>query len=290
MSHDMPPVKTRANRRREQAVATRRRIVDAAYRSFSEAGYASTTMDAVAAAAGVAVQTVYHVFNTKAALLKEVVTVAAAGEFDPPLEPAWLANSLGADDGRRGVAVMIERGISSGARVAPLIASIHGAESTDPSFADFWEGACAVRRASTATLVARLAELGELRPDLDAQRAADIFYAVGSHESLSSFTPGPVAGQSNRSRPGTTSSSAISCCRMTCAREVTVLRARPRASPSIASSPRAPARDRVDDVATPATRREREVTCPLRGPAGRRSRSRANWSAARSRSVRACCA
>jgi TetR/AcrR family transcriptional regulator of autoinduction and epiphytic fitness len=188
MSPDMSPVKTRANRRREQAAATRRRIVDAAYRSFSEAGYASTTMDAVAAAAGVAVQTVYHVFNTKAALLKEVVTVAAAGEFDPPLEPAWLAESLGAGDGRRGVAVMIEHGISSGARVAPLIASIHAAESTDPSFADYWEGACAVRRASTATLVSRLAELGQLRRGLDEQRAADIFYAVGSHESLSSFT------------------------------------------------------------------------------------------------------
>jgi TetR/AcrR family transcriptional regulator, regulator of autoinduction and epiphytic fitness len=188
MSNDMPSVKTRANRRREQAAATRRRIVDAAYRSFSEAGYASTTMDAVAAAAGVAVQTVYHVFNTKAALLKEVVTVAAAGESDPPLEPAWLADSLGSGDGRRGMAVMIEHGISSGARVAPLIASIHGAESTDPSFADYWEGACAVRRASAAALVARLDELGQLRPGLDQQRAADIFYAAGSHESFSSFT------------------------------------------------------------------------------------------------------
>ena len=65
----MVVVKTPPNRRREQADATRRRIVDAAYRLFSEGGYAAATMDAIAAQAGVAVQTVYHVFNTKAVLL-----------------------------------------------------------------------------------------------------------------------------------------------------------------------------------------------------------------------------
>ena len=51
--------------RREKAQATRLRIVEAALAAFLDRGYSGTTMDAVAAQAGVAVQTVYFVFHTK---------------------------------------------------------------------------------------------------------------------------------------------------------------------------------------------------------------------------------
>jgi AcrR family transcriptional regulator len=183
----MAAVKTGGTSRREQARATRRRIVDAGYRLFADDGYASATMDAIAAEAGVAVQTVYHVFNTKAVLLREVITVAAAGQHDPPPEPAWMQEALEATDGRRGLAVMIEHGISSSARVAPLIAAINAAASADPSFAEYWDASCEVRRTGTAALVARLAARGQLRAGLGTQRAADILYAIGSHETLSAF-------------------------------------------------------------------------------------------------------
>ena len=55
------PVKRRydATRRREQARENHRRIVDAATGLFAARGYAGTSMTEVAAAAGVAVQTVY---------------------------------------------------------------------------------------------------------------------------------------------------------------------------------------------------------------------------------------
>jgi AcrR family transcriptional regulator len=65
----MPFVKTQSKVRREGADATRRRIVDAAQRLFLEQGYASTTIQQVADAAGVAVQTVYWAFGNKAALV-----------------------------------------------------------------------------------------------------------------------------------------------------------------------------------------------------------------------------
>ncbi len=183
----MAAVKTRPTRRQEQATATRRRIVDAGYRRFSGDGYTSATMDAIAAEAGVAVQTVYHVFNTKALLLKEVIQVAAAGQHDAPPEPEWLVESLEATDGRRGLALMIEHGISSSARVAPLIGAINTAASTDPAFADFWDASCTARRNGTAGLVAVLAARDQLRAGLPTQRAADILYAIGSHETLSAF-------------------------------------------------------------------------------------------------------
>jgi len=183
----MAVVKTRGNRRREQAKATRRRIVDSAHRLFSADGYPSTTMDAIAAKAGVAVQTVYHVFNTKAELLREVIQVAAAGQHDPPPEPAWVQKAFDAKDGRRALALTIEHGVDMSARVAPLIAAINAAASTDPSFADYWDASCTVRRNGTAEIVARLAASEQLRAGLGTQRAADIFYATGSHETLSAF-------------------------------------------------------------------------------------------------------
>lgn len=58
--------------REEQATVTRTRIRDAARRLFFRDGYAATTLKAIAAEAGVAVQTVYAVFGSKPAILTEL--------------------------------------------------------------------------------------------------------------------------------------------------------------------------------------------------------------------------
>ncbi len=77
----MPPVNRepparRPTLREEHAAVTRRRILDAARHQFFEDGYAATTLKAVAAEAGVAVQTVYAVFGSKAAILDELRALA----------------------------------------------------------------------------------------------------------------------------------------------------------------------------------------------------------------------
>jgi len=51
---------------------TRRRILAAARLRFSSDGYGATTLQAIAAQAGVAVQTVYAVYGSKAGLLREL--------------------------------------------------------------------------------------------------------------------------------------------------------------------------------------------------------------------------
>ncbi len=60
---------TRTTCRQEQAAATRERIAEAARRLFGSAGYGSTSMEAIAAEAGVAVRTVYAAFGTKREIL-----------------------------------------------------------------------------------------------------------------------------------------------------------------------------------------------------------------------------
>lgn len=71
-SVDPRPPARRPTLREERAAVTRNRILGAARHRFFEHGYAATTLKAVAADAGVAVQTVYAVFGSKAAILAEL--------------------------------------------------------------------------------------------------------------------------------------------------------------------------------------------------------------------------
>src|SRR3954449_4364603 len=69
-------------RRREQAAATRRAILDAAQRLFEREGYAASTMAAIAAEAGVSTKTVYLAFETKSGVLRALWHLLLRGERD----------------------------------------------------------------------------------------------------------------------------------------------------------------------------------------------------------------
>src|SRR5882757_30512 len=62
-------VKPRSTYRQLQAQATRERIADSARRLFAADGYSTTSIEAIAAEAGVAVRTVYAAFGTKREIL-----------------------------------------------------------------------------------------------------------------------------------------------------------------------------------------------------------------------------
>src|SRR5687768_10508205 len=69
----------RTNRDRA-AQATRRRIAEAAARLFRRDGYAGTSIQAIAAEAGVAVPTVYASLRSKANVLRAVVELTVRGD------------------------------------------------------------------------------------------------------------------------------------------------------------------------------------------------------------------
>ncbi len=74
---------------------TRRRILDAARQLFFRDGYAVTTLKAVAADAGVAIQTVYAVFGSKAAILAELrASVVSLPEADAAVRAAATEPTL----------------------------------------------------------------------------------------------------------------------------------------------------------------------------------------------------
>jgi AcrR family transcriptional regulator len=167
-------------RRVAQQRETRRAIVDAAGRLFADRGYAATSFDAVAEAAGVGRATVFAHFPTKSALLKTAYDVALVGDDEPiplPERPESLAVRAERDPRRflTGYAAIVT-GLAS--RVSPIYEAIRGAAHVDAEAAAVWQKVVAERRIGGGNIVASIADRGALRPDIDPERAADVVFAL----------------------------------------------------------------------------------------------------------------
>src|SRR5215467_4416620 len=68
---------------RRRSARKRRAILEAAGAAFLEHGYRGTSMDAVAAAAGVSKQTVYQHFGDKQRLFRELIEATVQAASDP---------------------------------------------------------------------------------------------------------------------------------------------------------------------------------------------------------------
>jgi AcrR family transcriptional regulator len=160
--------------RRERSRATQWRIVEEAHRLFTSQGYASTTMNQVAEAAGVAVQTVYFVFHTKAALLARAIDFAVMGKETPrpPEEQRWyraMQDAPGIDEALRqlvtGVGEMMPR-------VVPL--NLAARASDDPELAQVMARSEARRADGYRVMLEILRGKTELREGLDPERATHL--------------------------------------------------------------------------------------------------------------------
>lgn len=177
--------------RRERAKATRRRIADAALARFSGQGYAATTMDSIAEDAGVAVQTVYFTFHTKAELLIAALKIAGGGPgaAEEVLARDWMAEVVDAPDGPRRLALIVEHGNEIYRRVGPLMPAVHAAASVDPDVALAWQGLIEARRFGMRRVVdEEFARRQELRPGLDPALALDLLFGIHRAEVFVAFT------------------------------------------------------------------------------------------------------
>jgi AcrR family transcriptional regulator len=187
----MEDVKTAAGQtRRARARATQNRIIDHAYRLFCANGYPGTTMEAIAAEARVATQTVYYFFRTKGLLLQQVVEVAAAGEAQPlpVMDRPWMRQILTENNARRALALLVEHGVDIYVRVAPLRPALEVAAASDPDINTYWRAVAERRKGGMRTFIERLAELHALQPGLTVQRATDVTFVVNSHEAFLGLT------------------------------------------------------------------------------------------------------
>lgn len=161
--------------RRDKARATRRRMVEAAYRAFVAQGYSSTTMPSIAKDAGVAVQTLYFTFGTKADLLQAAYEYAVLGDDETPphLRPQWQAYEA-EPDLVRAVDLIVDGTLDVFERAAPLHAAAAGDTEARGRY-EFNEG---LRRAGFEQLVALLAAKHPLREGVTPQHARDVMLVV----------------------------------------------------------------------------------------------------------------
>lgn len=168
----------------EQSRATRRRIVEAATGLFVRDGFLGTTMAAIAAEAGVAVQTLYLSFGSKTAILAAAFDTAIVGDNEPVgiLERDWFHAVVNDPDGRAAATRFISHASSIMRRVAPLYAVIQSS-AADPDVAGLLARNRQERHDGFAVIAAALATRDGFSPDLSPDDATGILYAIQSEDS-----------------------------------------------------------------------------------------------------------
>src|SRR5882757_2871399 len=165
---------------------TRRRIAEAAARLFSVNGYTDTTVQAIADAAGVHVQSVYQVFGSKVRVLAEAAAVLVAGPEEeaatPPPERGWVLEMFAEPDPARQLALYVRNMREVSERYLRLVDIMRVTAANGPDVGRFLAQAEEGRYAGPAHLMRELAAKNALRPGLTPGRAADITYAITGYD------------------------------------------------------------------------------------------------------------
>jgi AcrR family transcriptional regulator len=180
MAERVKPRRYNSPRRREQAAATRREILEAAQRLFERHGYAATTMAAIAAEAGVALKTVYVAFETKSGVLRALWHLLLRGdEADVPMgERQWYRDVLAEPDPRRQLRLVAQNSRAVKVRAAALMKVIRDAAPTEPDIEALWSRIQTDFHEIQRPIVAALDERDALRPELDVARATDLLWTL----------------------------------------------------------------------------------------------------------------
>jgi AcrR family transcriptional regulator len=181
-------VKTRrydSPRRRAQAAATRREILDAARRLFEQRGYAATSVAAVAAGANVAVKTVYVTFETKSGILRALWNLLLRGEQDelPIAQQEVYREVLDEPDPERQLRLNARNSRVAKVRIGAIFEVIQSAARVDSDIEELWGRIQTEYHANQRVVVESLDAKKALLPGLSVDRAADILWTL-NHPSL----------------------------------------------------------------------------------------------------------
>ncbi|HEY2191191.1 MAG TPA: TetR family transcriptional regulator [Actinomycetospora sp.] len=170
----------RSDLRTQQARATRRAVVEAATGLFVARGYADTTLDAVAAAAGVSRRTVVNAVGGKAALLALAWDFSLVGDDEPvPMadRPGVLAIRASTDPAES-VRLWAEMTVEIEERVAAIGRALEAAADVDEEAAALLAKAGAERLDGARAFADHLASIGGLASGTTVEQAADAFWAL----------------------------------------------------------------------------------------------------------------
>jgi len=166
--------------RAEAARLTRRRIVGAARELFEARGYAGTTIDAVAEAAGVSRRTVFLSVGSKEELLKTAWDWAVVGDDEPvPMadRPHVLAMQQVTDPSVL-VRLWVDQVLGVADRLAPLEVVLNRAVDGHPEAAALRARIDVERQGGARLFVSHLAGVGGLREGLSVDEAVDMCWIL----------------------------------------------------------------------------------------------------------------
>jgi AcrR family transcriptional regulator len=167
-------------RRREQAAATRRDILEAAERLFERNGYPATTMAAIANEAQVALKTVYIAFETKSGVLRALWNLRLRDDQDelPVSEQPRYREVLEEPDPERQLRLNARNSREGKLRVAALAEVIRSSALLDPDIGALWERINREYHANQRVIVESLNRKRALRRGLTVDRATDILWVL----------------------------------------------------------------------------------------------------------------
>ena len=168
----------RSDLRAAQAQETRRSIVSAATRLFVEDGYGSTTINAVAEAAGVSRKTVFTAVGGKLDLLKLTLDWSVAGDDQAVAlsDRAAIRKLMDQPDPRGVLSGLVALLVAIGTRVAPLYVALEVAAGMDPAARDLVEESQRRRLDDAHKVVRRLRDLDALTTHITYQEAVDVVW------------------------------------------------------------------------------------------------------------------
>jgi AcrR family transcriptional regulator len=166
-----------ASSRKDAGPSASDKILDAAMSLFVTRGYPSTTVEMIAQEAGVAVQTVYFSFRTKANILKQLVDITVARDT-ATLQREWVTDALAEPDPARQLEIQVTGTAVIHRRIAPLLGVLRRASDTDPVVAELWRTNQEQRLALHCQLMTALHRKGALPLGMRLGQAVDISYAV----------------------------------------------------------------------------------------------------------------
>jgi AcrR family transcriptional regulator len=170
--------------RKQQAVQTRMRILDAAQLLFSSRGYGATTMEAIASAAGVATDTVYASFRNKAGVLHKLLDVRVGGDDAPVrLIDREGPQKVRAEPTQQGQIARFAPDIAEILeRARPVDEIMRGAAAIDPEIGELRARMQGLRYDNTRQFASWLAAKGPLRGGISEEEAAAIVWTLAAPE------------------------------------------------------------------------------------------------------------
>lgn len=166
--------------RREKAEQTRRAIARAANEEFVEHGYQGATIASIAKRAGVAVQTVYYVFNTKAALISAAIDQLVMGDEEPtiPQDTDWWRAMVAEPDPAKALGHFIRGAAALFESASALSEILRGAALNDDDLRRTYEFHERMRAQGFREVINVIAGKGRLREDLTVDTATDALLVV----------------------------------------------------------------------------------------------------------------